>query len=118
MTDPAVLVVGAGPAGLSAARELAVRGVHPVLVVDRESAAGGVPRHCHHTGFGVPDLHRSMSGPAYARRLAARAVDAGATLALSTTVAEVTADGAATLAGPAGPEVVHPAVVLLATGAR
>ena len=36
MTDPVVLVVGAGPAGLSAARELAARGVGPVLVVDRE----------------------------------------------------------------------------------
>ena len=118
MTDPVVLVVGAGPAGLSAARELAGRGVGPVLVVDRESTAGGVPRHCDHTGFGVTDLHRSMPGPAYAQRLAARAVDAGAELRLSTTVAEVSRDGAVTLVGAGGVEVLHPQVVLLATGAR
>ncbi|HEY4927727.1 MAG TPA: FAD-dependent oxidoreductase [Acidimicrobiales bacterium] len=118
MTDPAVLVVGAGPAGLSAARELAVHGVGPVVVVDRESVAGGVPRHCDHTGFGLQDLHRSVTGPAYARHLATRAVNAGADLRLSTTVAEVAPDGSAMLVGPAGIEVVRPTAVLLATGAR
>ncbi|HEX7444711.1 MAG TPA: FAD-dependent monooxygenase, partial [Acidimicrobiales bacterium] len=117
MPDPAVLVVGAGPAGLTAAHELASRGVGPVWVVDREAVAGGVPRHCDHTGFGLQDLHRTLRGPSYARRLTDRAVDAGAVLRLSTTVAGVAPDGAATLVGPGGLEVVHPEVVLLATGA-
>jgi thioredoxin reductase len=118
MIDPAVLVVGAGPAGLSAAHELAARGVGPVVVVDREAVAGGVPRHCDHTGFGLQDLHRSMTGPAYARHLATRATGAGAVLRLSTTVTGVAPDGTATLVGPSGLEVVRPGVVLLATGAR
>lgn len=118
MNDPAVLVVGAGPAGLAAAHELAVAGVVPVVVVDREATAGGVPRHCVHTGFGLQDLHRSMTGPAYARHLAARAIGAGAVLRLSTTVAGVTPDGTATLVGPSGIEEVRPGVILLATGAR
>jgi thioredoxin reductase len=118
VSDPAVLVVGAGPAGLSAAHELAVRGVTGVLVVDREASAGGIPRHCDHTGFGVQDLHRAMTGPAYARRLADRAAGAGVRIRLSTTVAEVGADGSATLVGPDGIDVVRPRAVLLATGAR
>ena len=118
MNDPVVLVVGAGPAGLSAAHELAVRGVGPVVVVDREAAAGGVPRHCDHTGFGLQDLHRSMKGPSYARHLAARAIGVGVILRLSTTVARVTPHGSATLVGPSGLEEVRPDVVLLATGAR
>jgi NADPH-dependent 2,4-dienoyl-CoA reductase/sulfur reductase-like enzyme len=118
VNDPAVLVVGAGPAGLAAAHELAVAGVVPVVVVDREATAGGVPRHCVHTGFGLQDLHRSMTGPAYARHLAARAIGAGAVLRLSTTVAGVTPDGTATLVGPSGIEEVRPGVILLATGAR
>jgi len=118
MGNPAVLVVGAGPAGLTAAHELVVRGVGPVWVVDREAVAGGVPRHCDHTGFGLQDLHRTMPGPSYARHLTARAVDSGAVLRLSTTVAGVATDGAATLVGPGGLEIVHPDVVLLATGAR
>ena len=40
-----------------------------VLVADRETEAGGAPRHCFHTGFGLRDLHRVMTGPAYARAL-------------------------------------------------
>jgi len=118
VNDPVVLVVGAGPAGLSAAYELAVRKVGQVVVVDREAAAGGVPRHCDHTGFGLQDLHRSMNGPSYARHLAARATGAGVILRLSTTVTGVTPHGTATLVGPSGLKEVHPDVVLLATGAR
>ncbi|MBK9209322.1 MAG: FAD-dependent oxidoreductase [Anaerolineales bacterium] len=62
-----VLIVGAGPAGLSAAIELKKQGVKNILVVDREPEAGGMPRMCHHTGFGREDLWRMYSGPRYAR---------------------------------------------------
>ena len=81
-----VLVVGAGPAGLSAARELRRFGVGSVLVAEREAEAGGIPRHSWHTGYGLRDLHRVLSGPAYARALADAAVAAGAELRLGTTV--------------------------------
>ncbi|MBW5249254.1 FAD-dependent oxidoreductase [Streptomyces sp. P01-B04] len=47
-----VLVVGAGPAGLGAAAGLAASGVRHVEVLEREQTAGGIPRHCHHAGFG------------------------------------------------------------------
>ena len=67
-----VVVVGAGPAGLSAAVELLRLGVGPVLVADREDEAGGVPRHSWHTGYGLRDLRRVMTGPAYARALLRR----------------------------------------------
>ncbi len=81
-----VLVVGAGPAGLSAAAELRRLGVRSVLVADREAEAGGIPRHSWHTGYGLRDLHRVMTGPAYARALAEAAVAAGAEVRLGTTV--------------------------------
>jgi glycerol-3-phosphate dehydrogenase len=61
-----VLIVGAGPAGLSAAIELKKQGINNILVVDREPEAGGMPRFCHHTGFGREDLWRMWSGPKYA----------------------------------------------------
>ena len=51
-----VLVVGAGPAGLAAAAALRRLGVGNVTVVDREPELGGIPRLCHHTGFGLRDL--------------------------------------------------------------
>jgi NADPH-dependent 2,4-dienoyl-CoA reductase/sulfur reductase-like enzyme len=44
-----------------------------VLLVEREPELGGVPRDCHHLGFGWPDLRRMLSGPDYARRLASLA---------------------------------------------
>ena len=72
-----VVVVGAGPAGLSAAAELRRLGVGPVLVADREPEAGGVPRHSWHTGYGLRDLRRVLTGPAYARALASAAPGGG-----------------------------------------
>ncbi|MFD7899483.1 NAD(P)/FAD-dependent oxidoreductase [Streptomyces sp. NPDC059743] len=75
-----VLVIGAGPAGLAAAARLAAAGAGAVEVVDREEQAGGVPRHCYHSGFGLRELRRPMSGPAYARHWCDLATGAGAVL--------------------------------------
>jgi len=117
-----VVVVGAGPAGLSAAAELRRLGAGPVLVADREAEPGGVPRHSWHTGYGLRDLRRIMTGPAYARALASAARAAGAELRAGATVTGWTTgpDGthAVTLTSPAGRETVAAAAVLLATGCR
>ena len=117
-----VVVVGAGPAGLSAAAELCRLGVGPVLVADRESEAGGVPRHSWHTGYGLRDLHRVMTGPAYARSLVSVASSAGAELRTGATVTgwSTGPDGShtVTVTSPAGPETVQATAVLLATGCR
>jgi thioredoxin reductase len=117
-----VLIIGAGPAGLSAARELRRLGVGSVLVADREAEAGGIPRHSFHTGYGLRDLHRMLSGPAYARALASAAVAAGAEVRLGTTVT-CCAPGApgsfaVTMTSARGIETVGARVVLLATGCR
>src|SRR5579862_2939678 len=79
-----VVVLGGGPAGLSAARELRRLGAGRVVVIEREREPGGVPRHADHPGFGARDLHRSLTGPEYARRLADRAAAAGAELLTAT----------------------------------
>jgi len=116
-----VLVVGAGPAGLTAAAELRRLGVPRVLIADREPAPGGIPRHSWHTGYGVRDLHRVLSGPAYARALADAVIRSGAELRTGCTVTRVGADGgvlSATATSTAGIEEIRPAAVLLATGCR
>ena len=117
-----VVVVGAGPAGLSAAAELRRLAAGPVLVADREPEPGGVPRHSWHTGYGLRDLRRVMTGPAYARALVSAALAAGAELRTGATVTGWTTgpDGthAVTMTSPAGRETVAAAAVLLATGCR
>jgi thioredoxin reductase len=113
-----VLVVGAGPAGLSAAVELRRLGAGTVLVADREAVAGGVPRHSWHTGYGLRDLRRIMTGPAYARALVDAAVSAGASLRLGTTVSCLGAGPSAVLTSSLGIETVQARAVLLATGCR
>jgi thioredoxin reductase len=113
-----VLIVGAGPAGLAAAIELRRLGVQRVLVTDRERDAGGVPRHCAHTGYGIRDLHRVLTGPAYARRYVATARGAGAEVLVGTTVTALGDDARAALTSQEGIRQVTAGAVLLATGCR
>jgi thioredoxin reductase len=113
-----VLIVGAGPAGLAAATELRRLAVGQVLVVEREQQPGGVPRHSAHTGYGLRDLHRVLSGPAYARNYAAAAAEAGAEIRAAVTVTGWAGNRCATLTSAAGTETVSARAVLLATGCR
>jgi len=113
-----VVVVGAGPAGLAAALELRRRGVSDVLVLEREAEVGGIPRHARHQGFGLRDLRRPLSGPAYARRYAAMAAEAGVELRTETMVTGWSPHGPLELTGPHGRETLEPAAVILATGCR
>jgi thioredoxin reductase len=122
-----VLIAGAGPAGLAAGIELRRLGVSRVLIVDREAEAGGIPRHSAHTGYGLRDLHRVMTGPGYARHYVRSAVRAGAEVRAGTTVTGWPVRPG--IPGPARPvsvsltsasgiETVTAAAVLLATGCR
>lgn len=115
---PDVLIVGAGPAGLTAATALKRAGVGEVLVLDRERDAGGIPRHSDHPGYGLRDLRRMLSGPAYARRLTDAAMSAGAVVRTEAMVTSWTPDVGALVTTPQGRLRVTPRAVVLATGAR
>jgi thioredoxin reductase len=125
---PDVAVVGGGPAGLTAATVLASRlGEGRVLVLEREAEAGGIPRHSDHTGYGVRDLKRLLTGPSYARSLAARATAAGARVHTRATVTGMGGTGHGTsrtgapaldVTTPEGRLHVRARAVVLATGAR
>src|SRR5215510_3603185 len=110
-----VLIVGAGPAGLAAALELRRLGVRDVRVVDREAEAGGTPRMCHHTGFGIRDLHRVYGGPAYARRYAQLAEAAGVAVQTATTATGWAGPRTLCLSSPRGVEQIEAGAILLAT---
>lgn len=113
-----VLIIGAGPAGLSAAIELRRLGIEQVVIAERECDAGGVPRHCNHTGFGLRDLHRSMSGPRYSAELVRRALASGAQILIGTTVTELGDGGLVHLTNRSGIHEINARAVLIASGAR
>ncbi|MBW3098320.1 NAD(P)/FAD-dependent oxidoreductase [Pseudohoeflea coraliihabitans] len=114
----AVAVVGGGTAGLSLARELMRREVGPVVVLEREAEAGGIPRHCGHYPFGLREYNRLLKGPDYARRNRDAAARAGAEIRTSTTVTGLLPGGRLEVSGPSGPAVLAAKRVVLCTGVR
>jgi thioredoxin reductase len=115
---PEVLIIGAGPAGLTAAAALAPRLNGEVLVLEREHVAGGIPRHSDHLGYGMRDLKTFISGPSYAARLLARAVEAGAVVRTEAMVTGWESECAVRVTTPEGLFVVDSSAIVLATGAR
>ncbi|WP_246258968.1 NAD(P)/FAD-dependent oxidoreductase [Streptomyces typhae] len=136
-----VLIVGAGPAGLAAAAALAGTGAGRVEILEREQRAGGIPRHCHHGGFGDAGAvrggpgagdpsglpaHRRLpglrglgtSGPRYAERCVDAAVRAGATLRTGVTATGWAGPLTLDTTSSTGLERVTARAVVLATGAR
>lgn len=113
-----VLIVGAGPAGLAAGAELAAAGAGRIEILEREQEAGGIPRHCHHGGFGGRFTRGGTDGPAYARRSVAAAVRVGAVLRTGVTVTGWAGPRTVETTGPGGLERITAGAVVLATGAR
>ncbi len=117
ITEIDVAIVGAGPAGLSAAIELSQLGQTNMIVFDREPEAGGVPRHCGHTGFGIAEFKRPLTGPDYARKLVEHARRHGVQIALRSTLIGIEED-LLTFSTPEGLKRYRARRTLLALGAR
>jgi len=117
-TTSDVLIIGAGPAGLAAALELKKLGVKDVVIIERESEAGGIPRMCGHTGFGLRDLHRVMTGPSYARKYRQMAEAVGIKIATNTTITGWEDKYQVSFTSPDGIGSIEAKSILLATGVR
>jgi thioredoxin reductase len=113
-----VVIVGGGPAGLTAAAAIAPQIDGEVLVLDREKSAGGIPRHSDHPGYGIRDMKRFLSGPAYARRLVNLAERAGAVICTEAAVTNWAGDRSLEVTSPQGRVRVDARAIVLATGAR
>ncbi len=113
-----VAVVGGGPAGLTAAASLARDPSLNVVVLERESQAGGIPRHSDHLGYGIRDMRTFIGGPDYAGRLVREALDAGARIRTDTMATGWADDTTLELTSPEGRELLHARAIVLATGAR
>jgi glycerol-3-phosphate dehydrogenase len=113
-----VLIVGAGPAGLAAALQLKKLGVKDIVVAEREAEAGGIPRMCGHTGFGLRDLRRVMTGPSYAQKYREMVEQAGIKIATHTTITGWEDKHQVSFTSPDGLGSIEAKSILLATGIR
>lgn len=113
--DLDVAIVGSGPAGLGAATALERAGVRNIVVYERETAIGGVPRHAHHPTFGLLVFKRPVPGPKYIAALRRRCK--GVRFETATTVTALSPGGRLDLATPAGLHRIRARHVILATGA-
>lgn len=116
--DADVVIVGGGPAGLATATELRRNRIGRVIVLEREAQAGGVPRHCGHSPFGMREFGRPMTGPAYARALVARAIRAGVEIRTGTTATAILDGPSIETSSDAGKSRLTARFVLVATGIR
>ena len=61
-----LVIIGGGPAGMSAAVSAYENGIRDILILERESSLGGILKQCIHNGFGLHRFGKELTGPEYA----------------------------------------------------
>lgn len=114
-----VVVIGAGPAGLAAAASAKEQGAERVLIIERDTAPGGILQQCIHAGFGLTYFKEELTGPEYANKFVHKAIGAGVELLLDTMVLEVLPGGVVLGSNPEyGVVKVQAGAMVLAMGCR
>ena len=90
MTD--LVIIGGGPAGMSAAISAYENGIRDILILERDDSLGGILRQCIHNGFGLHKFKDELTGHEYAHRYAKRVKELGIPYKLNTMVLEITKD--------------------------
>ncbi len=115
-----VIVIGGGPAGLAAAVRVA-KSRQSVLVIERESRAGGILKQCIHDGFGLVRFKEKLSGPEYTERFLEEALQVGVEISVNSFVSGIKKRDSLfelVYVCPEGLNLVKSRSVILATGAR
>ena len=114
-----LVIIGGGPAGLSAAITAHDNGVKNLLILERENRLGGILRQCIHNGFGLHRFKESLTGPEYADRYIEEVKKRGIGYRLGATVLSVTKDKKITyISAEDGVTAVRAKAVVLAMGCR
>ncbi len=115
-----VAVIGAGPAGLAAAAAAREEGAGNVLILERDSAPGGILQQCIHPGFGLKRYREELTGPEYYGRDLERVRALGVKCLLNTMVLELNPDRKEIICtgNETGLTRVHAGSIVLAMGCR
>jgi len=87
-----LVIIGGGPAGMSAAISAYENGIRDILILERDDSLGGILRQCIHNGFGLHKFKEELTGPEYAYRYEKRVKELGISVKLNTMVLEITGD--------------------------
>jgi thioredoxin reductase len=88
MKEYDVIVLGGGPAGLSAAIAAFDKGMY-TLLIEREKRLGGILKQCIHDGFGLVEFKEKLTGPEYAERFIKLVVEKKIPVLINTFVIKV-----------------------------
>ncbi|MBR5152076.1 MAG: FAD-dependent oxidoreductase [Clostridia bacterium] len=90
MTD--LVIIGGGPAGMSAAVAAYEAGIRDILILERDSALGGILQQCIHNGFGLHRFGEELTGPEYAWKYEKKVRELEIPFKLDTMVLDITPD--------------------------
>lgn len=85
-----LIVIGAGIAGMTAAMGAANAGIKKILIIEKESAVGGIINQCIHNGFGEKFLGEPVTGPEYIDYIQKQLDKSQIDIMLNTTLLDIT----------------------------
>lgn len=114
-----LVIVGGGPAGMSAAVAAYENGVRDILILERDAHLGGILQQCIHNGFGLHRFGEELTGPEYAWRYEKLVREHNIPFLLNTMVLDITPDKVITATNPeSGVFQLQAKAVILAMGCR
>ena len=114
-----LVIIGGGPAGMSAAEAAYEKGIRDILILERDERLGGILQQCIHNGFGLHRFGEELTGPEYAWRYEKRIRELGIEFKLNIMVLDITADKIITASNPDdGIFTLHAKAIVLAMGCR
>lgn len=117
MTD--LVIIGGGPAGMSAAVAAYESGIRDIIILERDEHLGGILQQCIHNGFGLHKFGEELTGPEYAHRYEEKVKEYAIPYKLNTMVLDISADKVVTAVNKTdGIFQIEAKAVILAMGCR
>lgn len=114
-----LVIIGGGPAGMSAAIAAHNCGIKDILILERDEHLGGILQQCIHNGFGLHKFGEELTGPEYAWKYEKQIKELDIPVKLGTMVLDITEDKVITATNPQdGIFKISAKAIILAMGCR